>query len=73
MLDGYISDLEPGDVLRSVTFTVTPHMAAAYARGMEEHFEPFQCPSPDGTRQMRSPTAIHTDKMRLLEENCKKE
>ena len=73
MLDGYISDLEPGDELRSVTFTVTPHMAAAYARGMEEHFESFQGPAPDGTGQMRSPAAIHTDKMRLLEENCSKE
>ncbi len=73
MLDGYLHDLEPGDEFRPVTYTVTQHMAAAYAHGVEETSEVFYAPQLGGGRQLRLPTSMHTDKMRLLEENCTKE
>ncbi len=73
MLDGYIHDLEPGDVFRPVVYTVTAHMAAAYAHGSEDITELYQSSQPDGRPQIRPATAIHSDKMRLLEANCLKE
>lgn len=73
VLDGYISDLQKGDVFRPVEFEVTPVQAAEYAHGVEENSEFFQSTANPLGRQVRPPTAIHTDKMRLLEANCLKE
>ena len=73
MLGGYISDLEPGDVFEPVEYELTPDMAAEYAHGSEETFEPFLAPVGPNGRQVRPPTMIHTDKMRILEANTLKE
>ncbi len=73
MLGGTISDLEPGDVFTPVEYDLTADMAAEYAHGCEEDCEWFLAPEgPDG-RQLRPPTMIHTDKMRILEANTLKE
>jgi hypothetical protein len=73
MLGGYISDLEAGDEFKPVTYTLTAFMASEYAHSVEETCEWYHSPlSPEG-RQMRPPTMIHVDKMRILEENCLKE
>ena len=73
MLGGYISDLEAGDEFKPVTYVLTPFMASEYAHGVEETWEWYHSPaSPEG-RQMRPPTMIHVDKMRILEANCLKE
>lgn len=73
MLDGYISDLEKGDVLRPVEFDVTELMASEYAHGVEIEDELFHSDHNALGRQMRPHTAVHADKMRLLDENCTKE
>lgn len=70
MLGGYISDLEPGDVFRPVEYEVTPLIASEYAHGVEENREWFHSSLSPWGKQVRPPTAIHTDKMRILEENC---
>ena len=73
MLGGYISDLEKGDVFKPIEYVLTPFMASEYAHGVEETWEGFHSKySPTG-KQMRPPTMIHADKMRILEENCDKE
>lgn len=73
MLGGYISDLEAGDVFRPVTYVLTAFMTSEYAHGVEENCEWYHSSlTPEG-RQMRPPTMIHVDKMRILEENCDKE
>lgn len=73
MLGGYIHDLEEGDVFKPVEYELTPFIAAEYAHGVEENCEWFHSSRSPWGRQVRPPTAIHTDKMRILEENCPKE
>jgi hypothetical protein len=73
MLGGYISDLEAGDVFEPVEYVLTAFMASEYAHGVEENWEWFHSSRAPGGRQMRPPTMIHVDKMRILEKNCRKE
>lgn len=73
MLGGYISDLEAGDVFRPIEYVLTPFIASEYAHGVEEDGEFFHSAGTALGRQVRPPTAIHTDKMRILEQNCPKE
>jgi hypothetical protein len=73
MLGGFISDLEKGDVFKSVEYVLTPFMCTTYAHGAEETNEWFHSRNAPGKRQIRPPTMIHADKMRILEENCDKE
>ena len=74
MLGGYISDLQAGDEFEPVRYTLTAEAVNAYADGNEEDGSWFHSDggSPWG-RQVRPPTMIHSDKMRLLEANCAKE
>lgn len=69
MLGKEIGDLEPGDVLKPVEYELTADMAAEYAHGVEETFEAFLAPVGPGGRQVRPPTMIHSDKMRMTEAN----
>jgi hypothetical protein len=71
MLGGTISDLEAGDVFKPVEYVLTAFMCSEYAHGVETGHEWFH--SAHGGRQMRPPTMIHVDKMRILEANCLKE
>lgn len=73
MLGGYISDLEPGDVFAPVEYVLTAMMASEYMHGIEEGCEWFHSARGPGGRQLRPPTTIHIDKMRILEANCLKE
>jgi hypothetical protein len=73
MLGGYISDLEAGDVFTPVEYELTAIMAREYAHGVEENCEWFHSSRAPGGRQIRPPTMIHVDKMRILERNCLKE
>jgi hypothetical protein len=70
MLGGFISDLEKGDVFKPVEYVITPFMCSEYAHGTEETSEFFHSPQNPLGRQIRLPTMIHVDKMRILEENC---
>ena len=72
MLGGYISDLEAGDEFKSVEYVLTPFMCSEYAHGVETNYERFHSGT-DHQRQVRPPTMIHVDKMRILEANCLKE
>jgi hypothetical protein len=69
MLGGTIGDLEPGDVFTPVRYVLTSLMCSEYAHGAEDPTEIYYSDAGD-TRQIRPPTMIHTDKMRLLEANC---
>ena len=73
MLGGYISDLETGDVFEPVEYELTPFMCREYSHGVEEPSEFFLSALTSAGRQLRPPTMIHVDKMRLLEKNCLKE
>ncbi len=73
MLGGYISDLDAGDVFKPVDYVLTPFMCSEYAHGIETNTEWFHSACAPGARQMRLPTMIHVDKMRILEANCLKE
>ena len=73
MLGGYISDLEAGDVFEPVEYVLTAYMCSEYAHCVEEAWEGFYSAHAPGGRQMRPPTMIHVDKMRILEKNCLKE
>ncbi len=73
MLGGYISDLAAGDVFEPVEYVLTGFMASEYAHGVEENCEWFHSSRAPGGRQMRPPTMIHVDTMRILEKNCLKE
>jgi hypothetical protein len=73
MLGGYISDLDTGDVFESVSYVVTPMMTTEYAHSVEDTFEWFHSASSPDHRQVRPPTMVHIDKLRILEANCPKE
>jgi hypothetical protein len=73
MLGGYISDLEAGDVFKPVEYVLTAFMCSEYAHGVEENWEWYHSNHAPGGRQIRPPTMIHVDKMRILEQNCLKE
>jgi hypothetical protein len=73
MLGGLISDLERGDVFEPVRYTVTELAVGQYAHGVEEPCEWFYSEASPWERQVRPPTMVHSDKMRLLEVNCPKE
>lgn len=73
MLGGYISDLETGDVFKPVEYELTPFICSEYAHGTEENCEWFHSAGAPSKRQIRPPTMIHVEKMRILEENCLKE
>jgi hypothetical protein len=73
MLGGYISDLEAGDVFKPVEYVLTAFMCSEYAHGVETGDEWFHSARGPGGRQVRPPTMIHVDKMRILEANCLKE
>jgi hypothetical protein len=73
MLDGYISDLEAGDVFRPIEYDLTVLIVTEYAHGVEDKSEYFHSPANPLGGQVRTPTSTHVDKMRVLEENCTKE
>lgn len=73
MLGGYISDLEPGDVFEPVEYELTAFICSEYAHANEENCEWFHSARAPGGRQIRPPTMIHVEKMRILEENCTRE
>jgi hypothetical protein len=70
MLGASIGDLDAGDVFEPVRYTLTEMMIEAYADGVEEDLAWFTSGDSPWNRQVRPPTMIHADKMRLLEVNC---
>lgn len=75
MLGGYISDLQTGDIFTPVRYELTALAVAEYAHGVEEACEWFYSGGGESPweAQVRPPTMIHSDKMRILEVNCPKE
>jgi hypothetical protein len=73
MLGATIGDLEAGDVFEPVRYTVTALMTSEYAHGVEEPSDWFYGSGTPWGRQVRIPTMIHADKLRLLEHNCPRE
>lgn len=62
----YTSDLERGDVLGPVEYTLSPFVVREYCHAVELHQDCFQ-----GTRdQVMPPTLIHLDKLRLYRHAC---
>ena len=70
MLGRYIWDLEGGDVFEPIEYEVTPYICREYAHGVEENSDWFHSSQSPYGRQVRPPTLIHMDKMRLLAKNC---
>jgi hypothetical protein len=56
-----------------VEYELTAFMCSEYAHAAEENCEWFHSTQALGGRQIRPPTMIHVDKMRILEANCLKE
>jgi MaoC dehydratase-like protein len=73
MLGQTIADLEPGDVFDPVRYVLTSIMCEEYAHGVEDTTECYYSAGGAFDRQVRPPTMIHADKMRLLEHNCARE
>lgn len=70
MLGRYIWDLDKGDVFEPIEYEVTPFIAREYAHGVEEDLDWFHSAESPYGKQVRTPTLIHMDKMRLLGKNC---
>jgi len=67
----YVSDLETGDVLEPVAYTMTPFVVREYCHGTGEYDESFHGPNANDTEPQRvPPTLVHIDKIRLLNRNC---
>lgn len=66
----YVSDLEVGDELESVTYEMTPFIVREYCHGIDEYAEEFhRAIEPFGV-QLAPPPLTHIDKIRLLKANC---
>jgi len=65
---GYTSDLEPGDVLGPVEYTLSPFVVREYCHAVELHNDVFQ----HTKGGMMPPTLIHLDKLRLYRHACPK-
>jgi hypothetical protein len=73
MLGGTLDDLETGDEFKPVEYELTSFICSEYSHSVEENCEWFHSRLAPGGRQMRLPTMIHMEKMRILEANCTKE
>jgi len=62
----YVSDLEEGDVLGPVEYTISRFVIREYAHAVELHQDFFQ--HRDG--QIAPPTMVHLDKLRLYRHAC---
>ena len=73
MLGKKIADLEPGDELEPVKYLLTDLICAEYAHGNEDPTEYYYSAVAPFDRQLRPPTMVHADKLRLLEANAREE
>jgi hypothetical protein len=64
----HVSDLEPGDVLGPVEYTMSPFVVREYCHANELHHEFFQ----GVADQIAPPTLVHLDKLRLYRHACPK-
>jgi hypothetical protein len=62
----YVSDLERGDVLGPVEYTMSPFVVREYCHANELHHEFFQ----GVDNQVAPPTLVHLDKLRLYRHAC---
>jgi hypothetical protein len=62
----YTSDLDTGDVLGPVEFTLSPFVVREYCHGNEMHQPFFQ----DTDYPMVPPTMVHLQKLRLYDHSC---
>lgn len=73
MLGKTIAHLETGDVFEPIRYVLTPFICSEYAHAMEDTTEWYYSAAAPFDRQLRPPSMIHADKMRLLEANCYEE
>jgi len=73
MLGKTIADLEAGDVFEPIRYVLTEFICAEYAHANEDPCEWYYSAVAPYNRQLRPPTMIHADKMRILEANCTQE
>jgi hypothetical protein len=64
----YTSDLEPGDVLGPLEYTLSPFVVREYSHAVELHHDCFQ----RAKGGIMPPTLIHLDKLRLYRHACPK-
>lgn len=64
---GVVSDLDKGDVLGPVEYTLSPFVVREYAHAVEMHHPCFQGRQGD---LVMPPTLIHLDKLRLYRHAC---
>jgi hypothetical protein len=62
----YVSDLDRGDVLGPVEYTLSPFVVREYCHAVELHHEFFQ----GVENQIAPPTLIHLEKLRLYRHAC---
>lgn len=65
-IGGVVTDLEAGDVLGPVEYTLSPFVVREYCHAVEMHQECFQ----GVVDQLMPPTLIHLDKLRLYRHAC---
>ena len=65
---GYVTDLDKGDVLGPVEYSLSPFVVREYCHAVEIHHPCFQ--GVEG--QIMPPTLIHLDKLRLYRHACPK-
>jgi hypothetical protein len=67
-LNGYVSDLDVGDEIGPLEYTMSPFVVREYCHANELHHDFFQ--GIDGP--LAPPTLVHLDKLRLYRHGCPK-
>lgn len=62
----YVSDLDSGDILGPLEYTLSPFVVREYCHAVELHHEYFQ----GSFDQIAPPTMIHLEKLRLYRHAC---
>ena len=62
----YVSDLDSGDILGPVEYTLSPFVVREYCHAVELHQDYFQ----GSVDQIAPPTMIHLEKLRLYRHAC---
>ena len=65
-LGRYVTDLEPGDILGPIEYTVSPFVVRHYCHAVELSHEFFQ----GIDNQIVPPTLVHLEKLRLYRHAC---
>ena len=70
MIGRYVSDLQVGDRLGPIEYTITPFLCREYAHGVEDGWDGYHRAASPDVPQLLPPTYAHANKIRVFAHAC---